>query len=188
MHIFQAYQLVTTRDLYIIPCMKETLYPIKPVILGKCSMLSVLYLENANWKWSSNNIIVTFQYNVIIFLFLLWMLATVTIVYTIILVTWAIFHVWIPPDGTSMIAHVLRRCRTLRHFMKCLRWIKEGGIWNKRRYLVPKTAKWFTYTGLNLLQESKNKTHFFQAFCSQQNLILGQYIYSCLCAYIIQTQ
>jgi hypothetical protein len=29
------------------------------------------------------------------------MLATVTIVYAIILVTWAISHVWIPPDGTS---------------------------------------------------------------------------------------
>ena len=65
---------------------------IELVILGKCSILSGLCNENTNWKSSSNNIIVACQYNVIIFLCLLWILATETKVYALIFVTSVISH------------------------------------------------------------------------------------------------
>lgn len=88
------------------------------------------------------------------------MLATMTIVHVVMLVTWTISHVWITSDGTSMIAHIFRWCCNFRHILRCLECTKQSGLWNKWRYFVPQTTQCFTYTGFNLLQETKTNIVF----------------------------
>lgn len=74
----------------------------------------------------------------------------VATVYAVILVRWAICHMWVPSDGTSKVAHILTLCCSFRHFLKCLQWNKVG-LWKQWRYIFSQIAQCCNYIGLNIL-------------------------------------